>query len=116
LIQIRQSQLIERQSESTRKEGRLMFGVSGIKLSQNALRTPVQHLFGEDSQELETVYQLVEPENSTFLIIMSGKFSATRLFSTLFKYRPMLHTSGYTMYYILFYFFQPDSTNAFYEK
>jgi len=61
-----------------------MFGVSGIKLSQNALRTPVQYLFGENSQGFETVYQLVEPESSTFLIIKSEKFSATRLFSNPF--------------------------------
>lgn len=38
----------------------LMFGFSGVKLSQGVLRDPLQHLFGEDPHELPSDVQSLE--------------------------------------------------------
>ena len=37
-----------------------MFGFSGVKLGQGALRDPLQHLFGEDPHQLPSDVQSLE--------------------------------------------------------
>lgn len=50
----------KRLAETQMKRVCLMFGFSGVKLGQGALRDPLQHLFGEDPHQLPADVQSLE--------------------------------------------------------